>query len=234
MKHLLAVALILLAIPAYAQKVTLPAKLSGNPGMPIPIEADADGKNVLWLTPDKGLVVIDGGFFRGDSKRALLFGAAGVYRLWAFTAKGDVISPRAECIVMIGDVPPGPDPGPGPVPPGPDPFTSSPGCKVLIVYETTELGKMPRAQSEALKDGTIRDYLNTKCVKGPDGKTAQWRIWDQNVDTSAETPLWQAVMKRPRKSLPWIVLSNGRTGYEGPLPADSASTMALLKKYLGA
>ncbi len=231
-----ALPLILLLAPlAQAQKVTLPPKLEGQPGIPIQIVAEADGANVIWLTPDKGLTVIDGGFFKGDSKRAILFANAGVYRLWAFTARGDIISPKAECIVTFGDPGPGPGPDPGPGPgPGPDPFTSSPGCKVLIVYETTELGKMPRGQSEALKDGAIRDYLNKKCVKGPDGKTAQWRIWDQNVDTSAESPLWKAVMARPRKSLPWLVVSNGKTGWEGPLPPDAAATMALLKKYLGA
>jgi hypothetical protein len=105
--------------------VTLPPKVAGPTGAPVPITATADGSNVVWLTPDAGLVVIDGSYFGGDSKKALLFAPAGTYRLWAVTAKGDVISQKAESIITIGaPMPPGP-PGPPPTPdPVPDPALS--------------------------------------------------------------------------------------------------------------
>lgn len=123
-----ALALLLAAAPAPAQVVKLPATAQGTPGVPVAITATADGKNVIWVTPDAGLVVIDGGFFGGDSKKALVFGPQGQYRLWAFTAKGDVVSPKAECVVTFG-APPGPGPGPPPTPT--DPFTKA----VLAAYQ---------------------------------------------------------------------------------------------------
>lgn len=108
--------LLVLAAPIQAQTVRLPAELKGSPGIPIPIVAEADGVNVTWMTPDKGLVCVDGGFFGGDSKRAMLFGPQGMYRVWAITAKGDRVSPLAECRVTIGEPGPGPGPDPGPEP----------------------------------------------------------------------------------------------------------------------
>lgn len=145
---------------------------------------------------------------------------------------------EAETVVTFqGDlppVPPGPVP-PGPVPPGPTP-TPAPiptaGFRVLMVYESADLAKLPPAQQAVLYDKGIRDYLRDKCVLGPDGKTKEFRIYDQNVDMSADTDLWKEAMKRKRDSVPWIVVSNHpKGGYEGPLPATVADTMTLLKKY---
>jgi hypothetical protein len=119
MKKLLCILLFLWPEFVLAQTITLPPKVEGEPGIPIPISATYDGKNVIWKTPDFGLTVIDGGFFNGDSGKALLFaGAKGTYRLWAFTAKDSVVA-SAECKVVIGGG--GPGPGPDPLPPT-DPF----------------------------------------------------------------------------------------------------------------
>jgi hypothetical protein len=106
---------------------------------------------------------------------------------------------------------------------------------VLIVYESAELSKLSPVQQAILFNKDMREYLNTTCPVGPDGKTREWRIWDKDVDASAESELWQAALKRDRKSVPWIIVSNPDKGggYEGPLPATITETMALLKKYGG-
>lgn len=124
---------------------------------------------------------------------------------------------------------PGPGPGPGP-PPSPAPIPVA-GFRVLMVYESADLSKMPAAQQVILYSKPVRDYLNAKCIMGPDNKTHDWRIWDRDSDTSNESALWQAAMKRPRASVPWIIISDGKKGYEGPLPATVDETLALLKKY---
>lgn len=127
--------------------------------------------------------------------------------------------------VPPGPVPPGPTPGPAPIP--------GDGLRVLVVYESADLTKYPASQVSALYSADLRDYLNSHCAKGPDGKTAEYRIWDQNVSTVNESKTWQDAMKRNRAELPWIVISNGRDGYEGPLPKTKDELLKLLKTYGG-
>jgi hypothetical protein len=129
-----------------------------------------------------------------------------------------------------GPAPPPVPPGPKPDPPSPAPIPAA-GLRVLIVYETADATKMPVAQQSILYGKPFRDYLNAKCALGPDGKTREWRIWDQNVATSAESKTWQDAMARPRASVPWLVVSNGKAGWEGPLPANVDAAMAIIKKF---
>jgi hypothetical protein len=232
---------LLLAAPAAAQKVTLPSKLDAQPGgPPIPLVATADGGNVVWFSPDPGLTVIDGGFFGGDSKKALLFAPnAGRYRVWAVTALKDKVSERAECIVTVGTppepppVPPGPTP-PGPTPPGPGPApTPAAGLRVLMVYESADVSALPAAQQAVLYSKSVRDYLRAKCAAEPGGWKA-FRIYDKDVDLAAESAEWKALMSRPRKQVPWVVIADGpKVLYEGALPATVDEALALLKKYGG-
>jgi hypothetical protein len=127
--------------------------------------------------------------------------------------------------------------GTGAEPPAPDPFgngTSArgpPAFRVFICYDPKTLPSLPPAQETVLYAQSVRDYLSAHCATGPDGKTKEWRIWPAGVDASAESALWQKVSKRPQTSLPWIVIGNGTTGFEGPLPKDTEATLELLKKY---
>lgn len=135
-----------------------------------------------------------------------------------------------------------PAPTPAPVPPVPPkppepPLPPAPiaaeGLHVLIVYESADLSKLPASQAAILTSSALRDYLNAHCPAGADGQTKEWRVLDKDADMTAESPLWQAAMKRPRQSLPWLVVSDGKTGFEGPLPSDLAGTVALIQKYGG-
>jgi hypothetical protein len=128
-----------------------------------------------------------------------------------------------------GPEPPGPNP---PQPPGPAPIPL-PGLRVLVIYESADLSKLPPAQTAVLYSKSLRDLLNAKCAAGPDGKTKEWRIYDADVDTSGDVETWKAAMARPRKSLPWVVISNGAAGYEGPLPATVDEMTKLVEKYAG-
>lgn len=144
-----------------------------------------------------------------------------------------VTKESGEATLTVGDVPQPVPPTP-PVPPAP-PQPPAPipaeGFRVLIVEDVKGRVKLPPAQSAILFDKKIRDFLQSKCVLGTDSKTREWRIWDAGVDASAESKLWQDALKRKHDSLPWIVISDGKTGFEGPLPADVDATLALLKKY---
>jgi hypothetical protein len=118
-------------------------------------------------------------------------------------------------------------------PPPPEPEDESPfpgeGLRVLIVYELDELASYPASQVNVLYAKELRVWAQKNCVKDSTG-TAGLRILDQ--DTTADTPTqWTTAMARPRDSMPWIIVGNGKTGYEGPLPQTLAETISLLEKF---
>ena len=144
---------------------------------------------------------------------------------------GHLVLPSGGC---SWPAPPAPGPGPHPPqPPQPPAPIPAPGFRVLIVYDAATLTKLPAAQQEAIYSADVRAYLDAHCAIGSDGKTKEWRMWPDGTDGSADGPVWADVMKRKRDSLPWLVVSDGKVGWEGPLPATAADLLTLLKKYGG-
>ena len=234
-------AFVLLASTAFAEPlfITLPETVRIDVGDVENVPLKTNGKKVIWrVTKSSGVQILPqyGPMTTLPSSLLLIkTKIPGVYELEATTAAGDELA-QAVCLVTVGNAPPpGPNP-PGPTPPGPgpDPFNPPPipgdGLRVLIVYESGDT--LPVGQHSILYGKTVRDYLNATCPVGPDGKTREWRIYDKDVDTTGESKLWQDALKRPHPSIPWIVISNGKTGFEGPLPATVDATLELLKKYV--
>jgi hypothetical protein len=122
-------------------------------------------------------------------------------------------------------------------PPNPPPITEA-GFRVLIVEETAERGKLPKDQLTILTSTEVRAYLNSHCVKGADGKTPEFRIFDKDTDVSHESQIWQKAMAAAKTTpgfvTPWLIVSDGKKGSDGPLPANVADMLAELKKYGGA
>ena len=142
---------------------------------------------------------------------------------------------EAEVIRRVLDV--GSGVGPQPPPPKPEPEDIAPikvdGFRILMVYDSRNSHLMPASQLAILTAGEIRQYVIDKCAVGPDGRTKEFRVLSPTQDISGESKLWKDAMALPRKALPWLVVSNGKTGYSGPLPATVADTMVILKKYGG-
>jgi hypothetical protein len=163
--------------------------------------------------------------------RALAKGSVELMVVPEGTAEEDSVMRRTLNVMGIAPIPP-----PDPKPPDPDVDpTPIPGNsnRVLMLYESSDLSRIPAAQAALLTSGNVRDYLERKCSKGPDGKTAEYRIWDKDVDTTNASKPWQDAMALPRDRMPWLMVSNGVTGFSGPMPADEASLLAKLKQYLG-
>ena len=198
----------------------------------------------LWrVKPNQPFGLV--GVRRGDSERKQHFFEAKPYE-WAIIeakAQGSEIvvvnrngankeqDPPEEVdriLVVVGQ--PVPPPEPTPTPPQPTPIPGD-GFRVLIVRETKDLSNLPASQVAIFSAREVREYLGTKCVL--EGNQRAFRIWDQDTDVSREAQHWQDAMKRPRQSLPYLLISNGKEGYEGPLPKDVPEMMALLKKYGG-
>ncbi len=95
---------------------------------------------------------------------------------------------------------------------------------MLIVYETSAV--LPRNQQGILFGKNARDALDKHC--GKDG----YRIFDKDVDARNDLKIWNDAMQRAKgKQVPWVIVSNGVTGFEGPLPADAGAFIQLLEKY---
>lgn len=132
-------------------------------------------------------------------------------------------------------IPDPPQPTPTPVPPQPDPPPTptpgvapieGPGFRVMFVAETGD--DMPAAVADIFYSPEITAYLNANCIK-VDGHPDFRRV-DPDTQYTDQTNRFVKALARPRASLPWLIISNGVTGYEGPFPATVAETLALLKR----
>lgn len=136
----------------------------------------------------------------------------------------------------IGDVPTPPDPKPpNPPDPKPDPkVVPIPlvGFRVLVIEETSQRGKLTPGQFNFMFSAASRGWLDTVTTM----ETGQpgYRIYDKDATGNNDTQQWpRDALKRQRGSeLPWIIISNGTTGFEGPMPASESDIKALVQKYM--
>jgi hypothetical protein len=210
---------------AFGQSVSLPKEVQGEIGQFVTVKPTAlDGGGVEYLTLDPGLSIFPSSLLTDKSVLVFTSPKAGRYRVLAYTAKGDKPSPPSICTVVIGGAPKPDDPKPSVAP------IPLPGLRVMIVYDSTKLSSMPKEQQTVLFDTGLRGLMNEICVAGEDG-TKEWRIYPQVSDVTHSAAIWQEAFKRPRTSVPWILISNGKTGFEGPLPGNVKDTTDLVKKY---
>jgi hypothetical protein len=120
----------------------------------------------------------------------------------------------------------------GLAPPGPPPIPGT-GLRVLFIEETANRTDLTPEQREILfgrGPGTVWDWLDQNCVKGPGGPE-RW-LFDKDANP-AITELANA-LKGPHPVLPAVVASNGRTGFDVPLgdmrPAQLIEKLKQLKE----
>jgi len=135
-------------------------------------------------------------------------------------------------ILVVGQSPtPDPSPDPTPDPPGPDPPEPTPdapidaeGMHILFVAESSDASALTKGQREILFALEGRNFLNS--VAGD-----KWRAFDQHVQFTDPNEVWAKALMRPRTSLPWVIISNGVTGFEGPMPGSLADLKKLVEEY---
>lgn len=247
----LAMALVLAVTPASADPPKLPPPISveaGNPvqfDIPVPAGTKIGFAKAWHAGPTDGIMF--GEFVSGPNKRTFFFlpGANAKSRdyplvFWTvgedsgatfvITVKGPPLPPPP-----VPPVPPGPVPPVPPVPPGPTPSPApieGDGLRVLFVWDDEKA--LPASMHATMYGALVRKYLWAKCPKGPDGTTPEFRVYPANTDGTTAEPRWAKAFARPRASLPWIVISDGKSGYEGPLPATPEETLKLIQKWGGA
>lgn len=136
-------------------------------------------------------------------------------------------------------IPPGPNPPPvppTPTPVDPPPITNVSGLHVLVVEEPQDREKLSDEQFEALfgnDPSGIREWCLKTCNRY--GDDPAFRIINRESDVTKDRPWVAAGMKAYREkgnnAAPWLVVSNGKTGYAGPLPTDLAGIRDLLNKH---
>lgn len=128
-----------------------------------------------------------------------------------------------------------PKPDPKPDDPKPDPNKPAPidgvGLRVMMVYESASDEALSLGHKRVLYGVKFRKFLSENCVKDVDGKSSEWRFIDKDTQYTDATNRWVKALTRPRATTPWIVVSNGVTGYEGPLPESETEAIELVSKY---
>lgn len=107
----------------------------------------------------------------------------------------------------------------------------APGFRILIVEESNERNKLPASQVAIFTSAAVTEYANQKCVKV--SGVPEFRVFDQHTPLTSESETWKEAMAVARTSLPWLICSDGRRGFSGPLPKTVDETLEILKRYGG-
>jgi len=156
---------------------------------------------------------------------------------WQIGVKFKSENPGLFCLVAMKDcklsshwiqVGPAPPPVP-PVPPEPEPGTApwpSNGLSVLILRESQTTAELPVEQRAIFTSVAVQKWLK-------ENATAGHRIWDDDYSDVDNAPkvMQDAFAVLKDKELPVIGISNGTSGFVGPLPANPEATLKLLEEY---
>ena len=233
--------LFFLCAPAFAQ-VKAPATIPA--GQLVPIEIEGNPQSCIVIVRAIGKEVPVPTFEVVSPNKTYVFTALGPAYYIIDVITSDETGKQSHYFTKTfiqgeGDIEPGPlppEPGPNPPNPGPTPGPAPiplDGFRVMFILESEDASEIPVGQRDIFYSADVRDYLNKKCVKGPDGKTAEWRIVDPDSEYTPEESRWKDASSRKRSTLPWMIISDGKTGYEGPVPATVQETLELLKKFGG-
>jgi hypothetical protein len=231
-------------VPAFSLDVKIEGPTEAAPGDLVVLTAKADGaKNYSWMlaNSDKTYLPVEGGL-RAIFSSGLKPGEKAATYIFVLAASDESSLGTHKHVLTIKYPGPSPDPEPGPTPdpdPEPEPLPPAPipgdGLRVLIVYESGEMTKYPIETQVILAGADVREFLNKNCVAediGNGKKQPGYRIYDQDLNIGGDLEIWKQAMTRDRKELPWVVISNGKTGYEGPLPKGPTEFLELCKQYL--
>jgi hypothetical protein len=101
------------------------------------------------------------------------------------------------------------------------------GLHVLVIEDETARKSMTSKQIAAFEGADVRDWT--------DKNAKEFLVLDKDADKASMSKwtkdAWEVYEKAEGKKLPWVVLSNGKTGTSEAYPANPADAIALLSKY---
>lgn len=113
-------------------------------------------------------------------------------------------------------------------PPPPPPYVGP--VSVLIIEDEEARFLLPQWQRDQMASPEVRGYVATHGAKTTDGVTPDFRILGVGQNVENEHAFWREGMARPRTKTPWVIITNGQRGTEGPLPQNLLDEV---KKYGG-
>lgn len=96
---------------------------------------------------------------------------------------------------------------------------------VLVIESSEARDDIPRSQATAIQSTLWRTYVEKA--------GGQWKALDDQTDITKADPWVKSAMAVKRDSLPWLVISDGRTGVSKPLPQDLDTLLSELQKFGG-
>ena len=212
-----------------------------QPAFTLPVTLRGNQKAVLFqgMTPGKYTLTLSLNGWRADLDAAVAKVTAArideALMTSLATSVAEIVTryplvSSAATLEVAGTVPPPPPP-----PPPTDAPWGSPGLSVLILRESQSLQSLPVAQRAIFTSAQVLQWLNSNCVQLPDGRPA-FRVWDDDGSDVGNAPaVMQAAYKIVRAKMednaPTIGISNGKTGYIGPLPGTVVDMLKLLEAY---
>lgn len=236
---MLAACVCLAASVLHAADLTLPATVEGEVGAFISVPSETEGTVVQWVVIDPGINLFPSTLLKDTKTAVVTSPRKGRYRLLAYTAIEGVPSEPAITTVVVGGAEP--DDGDDEEDTDPDdededddeeddqtpddkaPFPAD-GLHVLIVYESTKMNGLTAEQRAIIAGADIRGALNAAAP-------GKYRIYDQDADLQFVEQVWKDAMAVPRQSVPWLVISNGKAGYNGPLDMSAAKFREMLSEF---
>lgn len=93
----------------------------------------------------------------------------------------------------------------------------------------TQFSPENRPYQDLLNDVEVIQALTNAAGMGSDGKTPDYRIWE-DTRKSTDAP-WDKITARPIKEKYWFYGSNKTRWTEGPLPKDKPTLLKLINAY---
>lgn len=224
-------------------KVTITGPDKADSGFALVGGADAPDAVLRWRvdSPEGAVPPLELLDSQGRPVLVFMSPVRGVYNV-VLTAQvpADGLDPFGESVhrVTVGSgpkppVPPEPDVDPDdpdpPKPPEPTPDDDkapfpADSLHVLIVYESEDNTKLTSNQRAIIYGADIRSMLDSVAPQ-------KYRIYDKDADLAHVPKVFKDAMAVPRESLPWLVISNGKGGFSGPLDMRVEEFRALVDKY---
>ena len=104
------------------------------------------------------------------------------------------------------------------------------GLHLLVIYETDDRVSMPAGQRSIIDSVPVRQWLREKGFVDENHKSTA-RFFDPQTELVEEDQWFRDALALKTESLPWMIVSNGKSGFSGPLPKTIEEFKAVVGRF---